>query len=69
MCNKSNSNAGLPYECPLANLATTPGALITPCQALLRVQATMDRSTWSPDTLDVVADILRDAGLRVAEPE
>lgn len=35
--------------------------------ALLAIQELMDGVEWTPDTLDQIADILRDAGYRVRD--
>ena len=40
----------------------------SPRQALERIAALMDGTEWSADTLDAIAETMRDAGFKIGQP-
>ena len=44
-----------------------PGAAVRQTEALDAMQRVLDGTEWSADTLDEIADILRDAGYTVSD--
>jgi hypothetical protein len=51
------------------NLGSSLAAIVTDKLAMDVIATAMSNESWSPDTLDIIADVVRKTGRVISEPE